>query len=170
MNLWKRLILARRRLSITTKFTLAFIALLLLISVVALAGFVSLKAIKKETEAAIVTSINVQRQVFEMDAALRNARRLERDFFLLWPTIGFSSANQEYVEKHRNEIANVLDMSSRLQERISSPNVSVALRQSTPDLDEYREVVKQYADNFNDVVGLVSDLGIENVGVLAKLE
>ncbi|HEY9742300.1 MAG TPA: adenylate/guanylate cyclase domain-containing protein [Coleofasciculaceae cyanobacterium] len=170
MNLWKRLILARRKLSITTKFTLAFIALLLLIGIVALTGFVSLQAVKNETEEALVTSINVQSQVFEMDATLRNARRLERDFFLLWPTMGFSSASQEYVEKHRSEIANVLDMSSHLQERLTRPNVSPALRQSTPDLEDYRNIVEQYSRNFNDAVGLVSDLGIENVGVLARLE
>ena len=170
MNLWKRLILARRKLSITTKFTLAFIALLLLIGIVALTGFVSLQAVKNETEEALVTSINVQSQVFEMDATLRNARRLERDFFLLWPTKGFSSASQEYVEKHRSEIANVLDMSSHLQERLTRPNVSPALRQSTPDLEDYRNIVEQYSRNFNDAVGLVSDLGIENVGVLARLE
>lgn len=170
MNLWKRLITARRKLSITTKFTLAFIALLLLIGIVALTGFVSLKAVKNETEEALVTSINVQSQVFEMDATLRNARRLERDFFLLWPTMGFSSASQEYVEKHRSEIANVLDMSSHLQERLTHPKVSPALRQSTPDLEDYRNIVEQYSRNFNDAVGLVSDLGIENVGVLARLE
>ena len=170
MGIWKRLILARRKLSITTKFTLAFIALLLLIGIVALTGFVSLQAVKNETEEALVTSINVQSQVFEMDATLRNARRLERDFFLLWPTMGFSSASQEYVEKHRSEIANVLDMSSHLQERLTRPNVSPALRQSTPDLEDYRNIVEQYSRNFNDAVGLVSDLGIENVGVLARLE
>lgn len=170
MNLWKRLILARRKLSITTKFTLAFIALLLLIGIVALTGFLSLQAVKNETEEALVTSINVQSQVFEMDATLRKARRLERDFFLLWPTKGFSSASQEYVEKHRNEIASVLDMSSHLQERLTHPKVSPALRQSTPDLEDYRNIVEQYSRNFNDAVGLVSDLGIENVGVLARLE
>jgi class 3 adenylate cyclase len=84
--------------------------------------------------------------------------------------MGFSSASQEYVEKHRSEIANVLDMSSHLQERLTRPNVSPALRQSTPDLEDYRNIVEQYSRNFNDAVGLVSDLGIENVGVLARLE
>jgi len=61
-------------------------------------------------------------------------------------------------------------MSSRLQERLEQPNVSRVLRRSTKDLQDYRERVEQYARNFNEAVGLVSDLGIENVGVLAKLE
>lgn len=170
MNLWKRLLKTRRKLSIITKFTLAFVGLLLLIGIVALSGFVSLNAVQRETKNAIYTGIKMQSLVFEMDAALRNARRLETDFFLLWPTIGFSRASQEYVEKHQDEIANVLDISSRLQERIASPNASAVLRQSTPDLKAYREIVEQYASNFQEAVGLVKDLGLENVGEIAQLE
>ena len=170
MNLWKRLLRTRRKLSIITKFTLAFVGLLLLIGIVALSGFVSLNAVQRETKNAIYTGIKMQSLVFEMDAALRNARRLETDFFLLWPTIGFSRASQEYVERHQDEIANVLDISSRLQERIASPNASAVLRQSTPDLKTYREIVEQYSSNFHEAVGLVKDLGIENVGEIAQLE
>jgi len=170
MNLWKRLLRTRRKLSIITKFTLAFVGLLLLIGIVALSGFVSLNAVQRETKNAIYTGIKMQSLVFEMDAALRNARRLETDFFLLWPTIGFSRASQEYVERHQDEIANVLDISSRLQERIASPNASAVLRQSTPDLKAYREIVEQYSSNFHEAVGLVKDLGIENVGEIAQLE
>ena len=170
MNLLKRLLRTRRKLSIITKFTLAFVGLLLLIGIVALTGFVSLNAVQRETKNAIYTGIKMQSLVFEMDAALRNARRLETDFFLLWPTIGFSRASQEYVERHQDEIANVLDISSRLQERIASPNASAVLRQSTPDLKAYREIVEQYSSNFHEAVGLVKDLGIENVGEIAQLE
>jgi len=170
MNLWKRLLRTRRKLSIITKFTLAFVGLLLLIGIVALSGFVSLNAVQRETKNAIYTGIKMQSLVFEMDAALRNARRLETDFFLLWPTLGFSRASQEYVERHQDEIANVLDISSRLQERIASPNASAVLRQSTPDLKTYREIVEQYSSNFHEAVGLVKDLGLENVGEIAQLE
>jgi class 3 adenylate cyclase len=170
MNLWKRLLRTRRKLNIIAKFTLAFVGLLLLIGIVALTGFVSLNAVQRETKNAIYTGIKMQSLVFEMDAALRNARRLETDFFLLWPTLGFSRASQEYVERHQDEIANVLDISSRLQERIASPNASAVLRQSTPDLKAYREIVEQYSSNFHEAVGLVKDLGLENVGEIAQIE
>ncbi|HEY9666280.1 MAG TPA: adenylate/guanylate cyclase domain-containing protein [Coleofasciculaceae cyanobacterium] len=170
MNLWKRLVKLRRSLSITTKFTWAFIALVLLICVVALTGFVSLKAVREETQYAIDTGVRMQRLVFEMDAALRNARRLERDFFLLWPTIGFSQANQDYAQEHEQTIADLLDISSRLQDRLARPNVSQVLRQSTKDLQDYRLRVERYTENFRVAVSLVKDLGIEDVGVLAKLE
>ncbi|HBL12411.1 MAG TPA: adenylate cyclase, partial [Cyanobacteria bacterium UBA11162] len=109
--------MGRRSLSITTKFTLAFMALLLLIGIVAVTGFVSLQQIRSETEKVMLTSIEVQRRGFEMDAILRNARRLEMDFFLQWPTISFSSDRlNEFRQKHRQEIENVIDISSELQE------------------------------------------------------
>jgi len=92
MNLWKRLVAARRSLSITTKFIWAFIALLLLIAIVALTGFVSLRAVRSEAHYAIDAGIKMQRLVFEMDAELRNARRLERDFF-------FTLANSRFFPK-----------------------------------------------------------------------
>lgn len=170
MRLWKRLIRTRRRLSITTKFALAFIALLLLINIVALTGFISLNGVQSETKNAIATGIDVQRQVFRMDAGLKNARQLERDFFLRWPTLGFSSAFDKYVQGHRSELEQVQDIRSRLQERLAQRDVSAALRRSNPDLVAYSEIVEQYASSFREAVGLVRDLGIENVGLLAQLD
>lgn len=170
MTLWKRLIRARRKLSITTKFTLAFVTLLLLIIIVALTGFISLNSVQNETKSAIGTGIDVQRQVFLMEAGLKNARQLERDFFLRWPTMGFSRAFEQYAEGHKHELEQVQDTRSRLQERLTQRNVSVALRQSNPDLVAYAEIVEQYAISFREAVGLVRDLGIENVGLLAQLE
>jgi adenylate cyclase len=170
MNLWKRLVIARRRLPITTKFWLAFITLLLLIAIVALTGFASLNAVQIETKRAIDNGIYIQSLVFDMDAALRRTRQLEREFFLRWPIVGFSKASQEYVEKHQTEIANVLDISSRLQERIERSNAGSNIRRSTPDIEQYRVILQKYNDNFQQAVSLVNSLGIEDVGTLAKLE
>lgn len=170
MRLWKRLIKSRQRLSITTKFTLAFVALLLLMGIVAGTGFISLNGVQSETKAALATGIEVQRQVFRMDAGLKNARQLERDFFLRWQTVGFSSAFDNYALKHKAELEQVQDIRSRLQERLTQGNVSDALRKSNPDLVAYAEIVEQYAASFREAVGLVRDLGIENVGLLAQLE
>lgn len=170
MNVWKRLVLARRRLNIITKFVLAFVALLLLIGIVALTGFVSLNAVQSETKAAIDIGIEVQRQVFKMDAALRSARQLERDFFLKWSTMGFFEARQQYVEAHERKIDEVRDIYLSLQELLASGNVSPALQQSNPNLVAYRERVEEYSKKFNEAVRLVSDLGIDDVGKIAKLE
>lgn len=170
IRLWKGLIKSRQKLSITTKFTLAFVALLLLMGIVAGTGFISLNGVQSETKAAIATGVEVQRQVFRMDAGLKNARQLERDFFLRWPTVGFSTAFDNYALKHKAELEQVQDIRSRLQERLTQGNVSDALRKSNPDLVAYAEIVEQYAASFREAVGLVRDLGIENVGLLAQLE
>lgn len=170
IRLWKRLIKSRQKLNIITKFMLAFVALLLLMGIVAGTGFISLNGVQSETKAAIATGIEVQRQVFRMDAGLKNARQLERDFFLRWQTVGFSIAFNNYVLKHKAELEQVQDIRSRLQERLTQGNVSDALRKSNPDLVAYAEIVEQYAASFRETVGLVRDLGIENVGLLAQLE
>ncbi|WP_228061097.1 adenylate/guanylate cyclase domain-containing protein [Coleofasciculus sp. LEGE 07092] len=171
MKVLKRLIPARRRLSITTKFALAFIALLLLIGVVALTGFISLRQMQRETKAVMVTSIEVQRQGFRMDAALRNARRLETDFFLQWPSISFSSAKlNEFRAGHRREIEQVLAISSELQELLAKTRGGLLQRRSNPDLVEYVEIVEQYSRSFQETVGWVSNLGMADVGVLEQLE
>ena len=170
MRAWKRLVRSGLKLNITTKFTLAFVTLLLLMGIVALTGFISLNGVQSETKAAIATGIEVQRQVFGMDAGLKNARQLERDFFLRWTTIGFTNAYENYVLKHQGELGQVQDIGSRLQERLAQGNVSAALRKSNPDLVAYAEIVAQYGASFREAVGLVRDLGIENVGLLAQLE
>lgn len=171
MKIWKRLTGAGRKLSITTKFALAFIALLLLIGIVSMTGFVSLRQMRNETKAVLLTSIEVQRRGFEMDAALRNARRVEIDFFLRWPSINFSSTNlNEFRDKHRQEIEKVIDISSQLQELLAQVQGGIFKRQSNPDLVEYVEIVEQYSRSFQETVGLVSNLGIDNVGVLEQLE
>jgi len=170
MRAWKRLVGSGLKLNITTKFTLAFVTLLLLMGIVALTGFISLNGVQSETKAAIATGIEVQRQVFGMDAGLKNARQLERDFFLRWTTIGFTNAYENYVLKHQGELGQVQDIGSRLQERLAQGNVSAALRKSNPDLVAYAEIVAQYGASFREAVGLVRDLGIENMGLLAQLE
>lgn len=168
--MWKRLILARRRLSIVTKFALAFVALLLLIGIVALTGFVSLNDVQHKTQAVIFTSFEVQHRVFEMDGALRRARRIERDFFLNWPT-GLSSRELEnYRERHLREIDKVVELGSNLQVRLAGTQMSATLRQQNLDVLDYVEIVTEYSRRFNEAVGLVSDLGIVDVGKLAQLE
>ncbi len=158
------------RLSITSKFTWAVVALLLLIAQVAMTSWLSLNAVVRETEAAILTSIEVQAKVFQMDATLQDARQLEKDFFLSWPSMGFSSASQDYVQAHREQIDKVLDISSQLQELLNGGKVSDALRRSNPDLVAYVEIIERYASSFKEAVALVGTLGIDDVGVLARLE
>ena len=159
-----------RRLNITQKFILPFVALLVLMGLVAFTGFWSMNAVIHETEATIVAGINVQRQVFEMDAALKSARQIEKDFFLRWPTIGFSSVSTTIVQAHQEQIDKVREISNTLQEFIASANVSASFSQANSDLIAYVELVERYGRSFKEAVELVGTLANDDVGVLARLE
>jgi len=171
MKIWKRLTGAGRKLSITTKFALAFIALLVLIGIVSMTGFVSLQQMRNQTERVLITSIEVREYGVKMDTALRNALRVELDFFLQWPSINFSSTNlNEFRDRHRQEIDKVIQNISELQELLAQAQGGIFKRQSNPDLVEYVEIVEQYSRSFQETVGWVGNLGIDNVGVIEKLE
>jgi CHASE3 domain sensor protein len=169
MNRWKPVSQRWRELGITGKFTSAFVALLALIMLVALTGYLALTAVRRQTEAAIVTSMEVQRLVLEMDAVLQHARRLERDFFLRWPEIGFSEARETYAEGNREQIAEVVALSARLQELISGSDVSDALRKSDVNLRFYLSAADRYADTFNEAIELVAELAADETGAQARL-
>ncbi|MBK4729988.1 adenylate cyclase [Oxynema sp. CENA135] len=143
---------------------------MLLLSGVALTGWVSLNFVRRETEAAIVTSLQMQRLVFQMNAALDRARRQERDFFEQWSSAGFLNARDDYAAEHGEQIQQVLRISDELQKLLASAKVSDALRQSNPDVIAYVEMVQNYASSFKEAVALVGELGMDRTGVLSQLE
>ncbi|MEB3827664.1 adenylate/guanylate cyclase domain-containing protein [Phormidium sp. CCY1219] len=170
MAKWQPLSKPWRSLNITGKFSSAFVGLLLLLTGVAATGWVSLTFVRRETEAAIVTSIKLQRLVFEMNDALDDARRKEREFFETWSKEGFLDAREDYARAHREEVNEVLEISDRLQQLLAGDNVSTALRQSHPAVVSYVEMVEQYASSFKEAVGLVGELGMDETGTIAQLE
>ncbi len=126
---------------------------------------------QRDTQKVILTSIEVQSHGFQMDAVLRKARQLELEFFLQWPSISFSSTKlNDFRQNHRQEIDKVLDITSELQELLAKAKGKTARRRSNPDLVEYAEIVENYSRSFQETVGWVSNLGIDNVGVLEQLE
>jgi methyl-accepting chemotaxis protein len=158
-----------RALSITSKFTLAFGALLALIILVALTGYAALTVVQSQTEAAILTAMEVQRLVLKMDSGLQSARRFERDFFLRWPTVGFAKAEQTYAQGNNDQIAEVVSLSAELQQLISQPNVSEALQEANVNLNFYLSAANRYAATFDEAVVLVADLAADETGAQARL-
>lgn len=157
-------------LKITGQFSLAFVGLLLLLGGVAATGWISLSFVRRETEAAIVTSIKIQRLVFEMKEKLDQARRKEREFFQEWSANSFLQAYDEYAREHREKIGEVLHLSGELQDVLSSADTSVALRQSNPYLLAYVDAVREYADSFRETMQLVGDLGMDGTGAIARMK
>jgi PAS domain S-box-containing protein len=158
-----------RALGITHKFTLAFGALLALIILVALTGYAALTVVQSQTEAAILTAMEVQRLVLKMDSGLQSARRFERDFFLRWPAVGFAEAEETYAQGNSNQIAEVVSLSAELQQLISQPDVSQALQEANVNLNFYLSAANRYAATFDEAVALVADLAVDETGAQARL-
>ncbi len=169
MNRWKPVPKRWRELGITAKFAAAFGVLLALIMLVSLTSYVALTAVRRQTEAAIVTSMEIQRLVLEMDAGLQRARQLERDLFLRWPMVGFSQALDTYPRKHHEQIGRVLALSANLQQLISESDVSDALRESEVSLNFYLSAADRYAATFDEAVELVIELATDENGAQARL-
>lgn len=169
MDLWKALPQRWRELGITAKFTSAFGMLLALIVLVSLTSYAALTAMRRQTEAAILTSMEIQRLVLEMDAGLQRARRLERDLFLRWPAVGFSQALESYARKHDEEIAGVKARSASLQRLITESDVSDALRDSEVSLNFYLSAADRNAATFAEASDLVTRLATNGTGAQARL-
>jgi signal transduction histidine kinase/CheY-like chemotaxis protein/HAMP domain-containing protein/HPt (histidine-containing phosphotransfer) domain-containing protein len=157
------------QLGITAKFASAFGLLLGLIVLVSLTSYGALTAVRRQTEAAIVTSIEVQRLVLEMDAGMQRARRLERDLFLRWPAVGYSQAVESYAEEHSEEIARVKSLSASLRELISKSEVSQALRESEVSLNFYLSAADRYAATISEASELITKLAADGTGAQPRL-
>jgi len=157
-----------RRQSITIKLALSQATLVILIVLIALTGYLALRAVSRQTEAA-KTSMEIQRLALEMNATLQHARRLSRDFFMRWPTIGFEQARDIYARGNDERIAEVMAHSVSLSELISASDVSEALRDNDVNLRFYLSAADRYSTTFTETVELVTRLAASDTGALTRL-
>lgn len=169
MERWQAMLQVWRRQGITTKLALASGMLVTLIILVAVTGYLALSAVRRQTEAAIVSSMEIQRLVLEMNADLQHARRLGRDFFLRWPTIGFEQARATYAQGNDRRISEVIALSARLKDLIAGSDVSEALRGSDVNLNFYLSAADRYSATFAEAVTLVTQLAASDSGAQAQL-
>ena len=156
-------------LSISDKFRFAFGILLCLIVLVSITGYGALTIVHLKTKSAILTSTEIRELVLKMNSHLEEARRLERDFFLKYPIIGFSEARQIYASETQEHIAEVICLSSKLKKLISYSNVSNALKKSDVNLNFYLFASSRYAESFQEAVNLVAKLASDKTGFLSQL-
>jgi signal transduction histidine kinase/DNA-binding NarL/FixJ family response regulator/HAMP domain-containing protein len=159
-----------RDLSITGKFALAFGALITLIVLVALTGYIALTIVSSRTESAIVTSMEIQRLVLEIKSGIEHARHLEKDFFLSLPKIGFSKTQKQFANKVTLQISEVLKDSIRLKKLILESDVSAQLRKSEVNLNFFLSVAGRFSVTFDEAVELVARLSYEETGLETLLE
>lgn len=158
-----------RQLGITTKFSLAFGALLALIVLIAIAGIMGLGIVGHEIETTIVTSTEIQRLVLEMDVSLQETRRLERDFFLRYPTVGYATAYELYARPADAQIEQIRAFNAELRDLVSGSSVSDAWRESGPNLNLYLSAASRHSATVEEVAELVARLAADDTGLQARL-
>ncbi len=156
MPLWFRLRNHWLKLSITTKFSLAFGLLLTLIVLVALTGLWAVAAVRQQTEAAIVTSMQIQYLALKMDNRLQQARRLEKEFFLGQAGGDSTLQSADMVAMHERYTSETITLSNQIHRLTSNPAISSALRQSGGSLTGYSFLAAQYATDFAEAVDLIT--------------
>ena len=178
MNRWKLsakrialpLVAQWANLNITTKFNVAFGGLLVLLLLVSGTSYLFLSIVGRQTESAIFASTEIQRRILEMDSKLQASRVHGRNFFLRYPVVGFTEAQQEYASKAVNNIAEVIQLSKELEQLIQSSNVSDVLRDQDIDLTRYFLFAERYQKTFLDAVDIATQLAGEDDGLWGQLE
>ncbi|MGC9527016.1 MAG: ATP-binding protein [Limnospira sp.] len=158
-----------KQISITAKFTGAFAVLLLLMMLVGITGYMSLRIVRRKTESAILVSTEIQRLILKMDRGLQEARVHQRDFFLRYPEIGFADARDTYAQDAVKHIAEVITFSYELKKITSDAEVSQNFQEKQADLNLLLSSAKRYSDTFLESVELVTTLAAEETGLVAKI-
>jgi signal transduction histidine kinase/ActR/RegA family two-component response regulator len=168
MKIWGSLPALWRNLGITYKFGFAVVLLLAVVVLVALVGFLSLGALR-QAEDVILTSEEIRHLVYEMDGGLEKARRLHRDFFLQYQSIGFDRAHKLYFQPSIEAIARVVAESENLKGLIAGSGVSQALQQRNVDINLYLSSARRFSATFLEMVDLVTALAAPETGLEDRL-
>ena len=170
MQAWQDAIRRWHRLNITTKFTAAYSFLLLVFFLVSITGYLFLISAQRKTDNAILNSTHIQNLILEMDRDMRNARILQRDFFMRYPLVGYEIARETYALPAQDEIAKVLTLSQELQNVTSQGDTSETLRENRVSLNLYLAAADRYESTFTEAVDLVTQLADPENGQLQALE
>jgi two-component system sensor histidine kinase/response regulator len=157
-----------RDLSITRK--LGF-SMLLLAAMIALVPVVDSfeDASTREAQENIRACEEIRHLVYEMDGGLEKARRLERDFLLQYPAIGFKTAHELYFKPAIQAIDRVVSLSESLKTRIESSSVSTSLKRQNVDIALYLSSAKRFSSTFLQLVDLITTLAAPGTGLQDRL-
>lgn len=169
MQAWQGMIKKWRQLSITTKFTAAYSFLLLVFFLVSITGYLFLIFAQRKTNQAILISSEIQNLILEMDRDMRNARVLQRDFFMRYPVIGYDEARRQYADPAQNEIARVITLNEELRDVTLRLYASEKLLSDDRDLNLYLAAADRYETTFTEAVDLVTQLAHPETGMQMAL-
>ncbi len=142
-------------LGITTKFSLAFSLLFLLILLITGTGFVAFRHIH-QAEIKIHTSMEIGQLVLQMERGLERAKRLHADFLIHYPYLGLQKAHEQYAQPAIREIAEVIRISTPLKDLLyaQTPDQEVTINRA--DLNLYLSSANRFAATSIEAVELIT--------------
>lgn len=170
MSKWKQASQFWSNLGITVKFGLAFTLLLILTIFVIVTSLATLTVVQRETDTNIISTNAIQRQILDMDRALEKARRLEKEFFLRYPTIGYSAAYEEYALAAAEQIAQVVTVNTELQQYITDLEIATVWKATDVNMNIYFLAVNRHAASVDEATQLIAQLAADETGLLAQLQ
>jgi hypothetical protein len=87
----------------------------------------------RQMEEKILTSMNIERLVLEIDSGMELARRLNGDFFLHAQHVGIAAAHKQYAQPSVREAARVIALSNELRDLLYRSQSSQ--NQQAPQVD-----------------------------------
>lgn len=149
-------------LNIGRKLALGFGIVLLLTAAITIFSLFGLRKVQTSYQEAIDNAIYSERLATQIESALLQARRREKDFFLRWQEEGFDTAYTNYVVEHQQHLSNVRQAVDELGKMVNkNPSIAATV---TQNLDGIRTQVAVYDRGFQTVVGLEQQRGFKDSG------
>lgn len=158
-----------RVLGITTKTTLAFSLLAVLLIAESGINYFVLRSVR-QAEAEMMRSMEFSQRIFEMDGELEKARRLHRDFFINYPEIGFSEAIDKFFTPSQHVIGKVVALSEELRALIAMEPETDPLSERKADINLYLSTARRFSDTFGELVVLVNKMAAPGSGLQSSLK
>ncbi len=156
--------------SITRKFVYAFSALIALMLLVALIGYIALVIVTKRTEQAIVTPLEIQRLVLEIKAGIERSRYYQKDFFLNTQRLGSVVNNLRVERRVHEQITLVKAYSKSLKQLIADSEADSNLKRSEVNIDFFLSTADLFNETFLEAIKLVSKVFDEKTGYQSLLK
>ncbi len=170
MTPWKRLRNYWVDRSITTKYGVIFGLVVAMMGVIGLTGYGALFIVQRQTRDTILPGVRFMERVLEANLSLERARRLQRDFFMRYPEIGFEKARDRYARRTAEEIARVVRRAHELKGSMEDEGVGIDQKEIEVQLNILGLASRRYGETFMAAVELVTELAARDKGVLARLD
>jgi len=152
--MWNRLRLFWGELRLNSKLGISYGALLALLVMTALSGYLMLIVVQNKTQSALQVSMDIQRQVLEIKAGIERARKMQKDFFISWDRPVVTQAMVLSSRKVAGQIQEMKDHSRRLKELIAQAGFDSKYAESQINLNFFLSAADRFSTTFHEATTL----------------